>query len=89
MDQALDITTSLSGQPWRWRRQGGDTLTDDLTDQLLLARGVPREDLARHRSPTIRDFLPDPSVFRDMDSAAVAARRRDRQGREHRHLRRL
>ena len=71
MDQTLDITSSLSGQPWRWRRQGGDTLTDDLTDQLLLARGIPREDLARHRSPTIRDFLPDPSVFRDMDNAAA------------------
>ncbi|HMI41886.1 MAG TPA: single-stranded-DNA-specific exonuclease RecJ [Sphingomicrobium sp.] len=70
MDDALNIPPSLSGQPWRWRRQGGDGLTDDLTDQLLLARGIPREDLARHRSPTIRDFLPDPSVFRDMDSAA-------------------
>src|SRR3990170_1730201 len=66
MDSALDIKASLSGQPWRWRRQGGDTLTEDLTDQLLLARGIPPDDLARHRSPTIRDFLPDPSVFRDM-----------------------
>jgi single-stranded-DNA-specific exonuclease len=27
--------------------------------------------LARHRTPTIRDFLPDPSEFRDMDKAAV------------------
>ena len=71
MDQALDITASITGQPWRWRRQGGDTLTDDLTDQLLLARGVAPEDLARHRAPTIRDFLPDPSVFRDMDVAAA------------------
>jgi len=70
MDHALDITASISGQPWRWRRLGGDNLTDDLTDQLLLARGIQREDLARHRSPTIRDFLPDPSAFRDMDSAA-------------------
>ena len=71
MDPALDIMASITGQPWRWRRQGGDTLTDDLTDQLLLARGIPPEDLARHRSPTIRDFLPDPSVFRDMDVAAA------------------
>jgi len=68
---SLSNLRSISGQPWRSRGGGdGDGLTDDLTDQLLLARGIPREDLARHRSPTIRDFLPDPSVFRDMDSAA-------------------
>ena len=43
---------------------------DTLVDELLLARGVPREDLARHRDPRIRDFLPDPSCFRDMDAGA-------------------
>lgn len=43
---------------------------DALVDELLLARGVAREDLARHRDPKIRDFLPDPSVFQDMDKGA-------------------
>jgi single-stranded-DNA-specific exonuclease len=43
---------------------------DELVDQLLLARGVIREELDRHRSPTIRGFMPDPSLFRDMDAAA-------------------
>ena len=43
---------------------------DDLVTQLLLSRGVMREDLDRHRRPTLRDFLPDPSIFRDMDNAA-------------------
>ncbi len=43
---------------------------DDLVTQLLLSRGVAREDLDRHRSPTLREFLPDPSIFRDMDAAA-------------------
>ena len=43
---------------------------DALLDELLLARGVPRDDLARHRDPRIRDFLPDPSCFRDMDAGA-------------------
>lgn len=43
---------------------------DDLVTQLLMSRGVAREDLERHRRPTLRDFLPDPSIFRDMDSAA-------------------
>ena len=43
---------------------------DALVDELLLARGVAREDLPRHRDPRIRDFLPDPSCFQDMDKGA-------------------
>ena len=43
---------------------------DALIDELLLARGVEREDLARHREPKLRDFLPDPSCFQDMDKGA-------------------
>lgn len=49
---------------------GAAGLEQDIVTQLLLARGVPREDLARHRNPTLREFLPDPSSFRDMDIAA-------------------
>ncbi|MEA1072781.1 single-stranded-DNA-specific exonuclease RecJ [Sphingomonas sp. LY160] len=65
------VSAGLSGRPWRWRRAGGDDLGRDLTDQLLLARGVEESDLPRHRAPTLREFLPDPSVFADMDQAAV------------------
>ncbi len=68
---ACGVERSLTGQPWRWRRAGGDELGRDLVDQLLLARGIEEADLARHRSPTIRDFLPDPSAFADMDKAAA------------------
>jgi single-stranded-DNA-specific exonuclease len=71
MSFACNVERSLLGQPWRWRRNGGDDLGVPLIDQLLLARGVEAADLARHRQPTIRDFLPDPSVFRDMDKAAA------------------
>jgi single-stranded-DNA-specific exonuclease len=71
MSFACNVERSLLGQPWRWRRSGGDDLAVPLVDQLLLARGVDTADLARHRQPTIRDFLPDPSVFKDMDKAAV------------------
>src|SRR4030095_15334411 len=82
---ACGVERSLTGQPWRWRRAGGDELGRDLTDQLLLARGIEATDLARHRAPTrgsqepylarhraptIRDFLPNPSEFKDMDKAA-------------------
>ena len=67
---ACGVERSLTGQPWRWRRSGGDDLGRDLVDQLLLARGIEESDLARHRAPTIRDFLPNPSEFKDMDKAA-------------------
>src|SRR3954462_10091385 len=71
MGAALNIDRSVTGQPWRWRRQAGSgSGLDELVDELLLARGVPREDLARHREPKLRDFLPDPSCFRDMDKGA-------------------
>ena len=69
------VTRSILGQPWRWRgaEAEGDTgfRPDALIDQLLLARGVARDDLERHRQPTLRGFMPDPSVFRDMDKAAA------------------
>jgi single-stranded-DNA-specific exonuclease len=70
-EHACGITASILAQPWRWRRQGGDDLGLDLVDQLLLARGVAPDDLARHRDPRIRDFLPDPSHFADMDRGAA------------------
>jgi single-stranded-DNA-specific exonuclease len=68
----LNIDQSITGQPWRWRREADPNVAlDALVDELLLARGVERADLARHRAPTIRDFLPDPSVFQDMDKGAM------------------
>ncbi len=48
----------------------GSGLQDDLVAQILLARGVVRDDLERQRTPSLRAFLPDPSAFRDMDRAA-------------------
>jgi single-stranded-DNA-specific exonuclease len=68
---ALNIEQSVTGQAWRWRRPPDESLgMDTLVDELLLARGVGREDLARHRDPKIRDFLPDPSCFNDMEKGA-------------------
>ena len=49
---------------------GPHGLDHAILDQLLLTRGVAEDDLARHAQPTIRAFLPDPSTFRDMDTAA-------------------
>jgi len=69
------VSRSILGQPWRWRGDAAEERDagfqpDDLIDQLLLARGVVREELERHRRPTLRGFMPDPSGFRDMDKAA-------------------
>ena len=46
------------------------SLDHDLVTQLLLARGVEHGDIERHRNPSLRAFLPDPSIFQDMDKAA-------------------
>ena len=71
----LNITQSILGQAWAWREGNVDARDpgfrpDDLITQLLMARGVPRDDVERHRDPTIRSFMPDPSIFRDMDKGA-------------------
>jgi single-stranded-DNA-specific exonuclease len=65
----LDVNQSISGQAWRWRSGAGPG--DDLVAGLLLARGCPPADLDAHRTPTLRGFMPDPSMFRDMDVAAA------------------
>jgi single-stranded-DNA-specific exonuclease len=70
------IESSLSGKSWRWRGGNMDLgeaaggLEHDIVTQLLLSRGVPHDDIDRHRTPSLRAFLPDPSQFRDMDAAA-------------------
>lgn len=75
MNAVLNVEKSLSGQTWGWRSTSADARDpgfqpDDLVTQLLLARGASRETLAVNRDPTIRGFMPDPSVFQDMDKAA-------------------
>jgi len=65
----LSITNSITGQAWRWRGVGANG-SDDLVAQLLLARGCPADAIEAHRVPTIRGFMPDPSIFQDMDRAA-------------------
>lgn len=84
LSHVLGVAQSITGKAWVWRGKNmaldaADTLADaacsngldrSILDQLLLTRGVAEDDLARHARPTLREFLPDPSVFRDMDAAA-------------------
>ncbi len=51
-------------------QSGPASLDRDILSQLLMTRGVAEDDIARHAKPTLREFLPDPSEFRDMDQAA-------------------
>ena len=75
LSHVFGVAHSLTGKAWRWRG-GNMQLADgagsglDILDQLLIARGAPADDLPRHRAPTLRDFLPNPSIFQDMDTAA-------------------
>lgn len=76
LPQVFGVSQSLTGRAWRWRGGNMDLGQGHLADgeaivrQILLARGVAAEDLQRHLSPTLRDFLPDPSEFNDMEIAA-------------------
>ncbi|WP_370034100.1 single-stranded-DNA-specific exonuclease RecJ [Qipengyuania mesophila] len=75
LSHVFGVSQSLTGRAWRWRGGNmelgnGQALGDDIVRQLLLSRGVAPDDIERHRRPTLRNFLPDPSLFRDMDAAA-------------------
>lgn len=75
MNPVLNVHASILGQSWRWRGLAADArdpgfAPDDLVTQLLLTRGCDRESLEDHRAPSIRAFMPDPSIFRDMDKAS-------------------
>lgn len=77
ISNVFGITTSILGQPWRWRGgvlPGGDLDgrgNDDLLHHLFRARGADTQDFARLKSPTLRDWLPDPAIFNDMEAAAT------------------
>ncbi len=66
------------GKAWRWRGGTSGELTDaqmlgedELVRRLFLSRGAHPDEIERLRAPTIREMLPDPSIFVDMDRAAA------------------
>ena len=76
----LDVRRSATGLAWEHRlseRQEMAALaiaqghgTGDLIARVLAGRGVTAETVERFLDPTIRDLLPDPASFTDMDKAA-------------------
>lgn len=80
-DLVLNIASSAMGKAWHWRARplplgAAERLgVDELAAQLLLSRGCAPADVQRTLKPNLRDWLPDPSIFQDMD--AVVARLAD------------
>ena len=76
LSHVLGVKRSIAGRAWHWRGGSMDFdgdprgLGSEIVSQLLMTRGVARDDIARHARPTMREFLPDPSEFRDMERAA-------------------
>jgi single-stranded-DNA-specific exonuclease len=74
----LGVAHSASGRLWR-QRAYDDRLglaiaqrlnLPELIGQLLAARGQDLDKAAAYLEPRLRDQMPDPSLFRDMDRAA-------------------
>ena len=77
MNAVLGVERSLSGRCWR-ERAGDDRWglalaqrwdLPEIVGRLLARRGVAVEDAEKFLAPTLREALPDPSRFLDMDRA--------------------
>jgi len=86
----LGVTRSVTGQTWQSR--SGDERqalaiaqvqqVPEIIGRLLAGRGLTPETAPGFLDPRVRDFLPDPNVFRDMPTAVariVAAIKSDEQ----------
>ncbi len=77
------MARSFSGRRWRLeaseealvRRLTQELAISPLLARLLAARGVAAEDAADYLNPSLRKFLPDPSVLQEMDDAVARVKR--------------
>jgi len=75
----LAVTQSFTGRRWEARVYDERTALalaqrftlPDIIARSLAARGVTLDDAAGFLDPKLRDSLPNPSVFKDMDTAAA------------------
>jgi single-stranded-DNA-specific exonuclease len=75
----LGVERSFSGR--RWHARAGDDRAGlamaqrfglpEIIGRLLALRGIEVEGAERFLTPTLRDLLPDPSEFKDMDAAVT------------------
>ncbi len=76
----LGVERSITGQAWFARLDArGEAVAERLAQnqvaspilaRILVGREVSHDDAARYLNPTLRDLLPDPARFTDMDQAA-------------------
>lgn len=87
-DVALGVHTSVTGRTWRWRLDQDRTAAaiaqrhgvPELVARVLAGRGIGLEDAAAALEPTLRQSLPDPSLFLDMGKAAETVAEAIRRG---------
>jgi len=79
MNAFLGVETSATGRRWVGLTEGQDRLAQtiaqqaglpDILSRTLARRGVQPDAAALFLAPSLRDLMPDPSIFRDMDKAA-------------------
>ncbi len=75
----LGVERSVTGRRWR-QRLGDDRLglalaqrlgLPEIIGRVLASRGIDAETADGFLSPTLREQLPDPSIFKDMDLAVA------------------
>jgi single-stranded-DNA-specific exonuclease len=78
-DYAFGVARSFSGRRWRLapvddaaaRKLGEDLNLSPVLARLLAARGVSLDEAPAYLNPTLKHFLPDPSLLADMDIAVA------------------
>ena len=84
MDAVLNVDHSFTGKNWRSRVDGDEVARDRratalaqrldlpaIVAQILADREIELDQAEAYLAPTLRDLLPDPSSFRDMDQAVA------------------
>ena len=64
------VDKSMLGRAWMVVADGFDN-SNDLVKQILISRGVESDaDIEKFLNPSIKEYMPDPCVLKDMDVAA-------------------
>ena len=80
---AFRVEKSFSGRPWVWRVRDDVRAAEFARNanislslaQLLSARGVNEQTVAAYLNPTLKQWLPEPLLLKDMERAIVRSRR--------------
>ena len=60
----------MSGRTWVAADDNGYSGEDDLVRRILLNRGIDEQDIQKFLNPSVKEYMPDPFVLRDMRDAA-------------------